>query len=298
MPQEPELALVRIGELSRRVGVSAHVLRAWETRYGLLRPQRTSGRFRLYSGSEEARIRSMQAHLAAGLSAAEAARAALAEAPASTPARAAAPGSREAADRLAALSAGLRRAFDELDEPAAQAVMDQLLAEFTVETALKDVVVPYLHELGVRWERGEVGVAQEHFASNVLRGRLTGLARGWGEGRGPHALLACPPGELHDLGLMVFGVALRRAGWSVSYLGADTPLDALVDTTERLRPDVLVLAATAPDRFTANASELSHVAQQRPLAIAGAGATRAVADDIGARLLAGDPVSAARALRA
>jgi methanogenic corrinoid protein MtbC1 len=296
MSREPELALLRIGELSRRVGVSVHVLRAWETRYGLLRPQRSSGRFRLYSGSEEARIRTMQGHLAAGLSAAEAARATLAEA-ASIPAGAATPEPAEHADRLVALLGGLRHAFDDLDEPAAQGAVDQLLAEFTVETALKEVV-HYLHDLGERWDRGEVSVAQEHFASNVLRGRLCGLARGWGDGHGLHALLACPPGELHDLGVMVFGVALRRAGWRVSYLGADTPLDALVDALDRIGPDVLVLAATAPERFTHVAGDLSRLAQRRPLAIAGAGASRAVAGDIGARLLAGDPVSAAGTLHA
>ena len=65
--------LVRIGELSRRVGVSSHVLRAWESRYGLLTPVRSSGGFRLYSDGDERRVRRMQFHLAEGLSAAEAA---------------------------------------------------------------------------------------------------------------------------------------------------------------------------------------------------------------------------------
>ena len=71
--------MLRIGELSRRVGVSDHVLRAWESRYGLLRPARSAGGFRLYSEADENRVRRMQAHLADGYSAAEAARAAVAE---------------------------------------------------------------------------------------------------------------------------------------------------------------------------------------------------------------------------
>ena len=72
-------ALLRIGELSRRVGVSDHVLRAWESRYGLLQPMRSAGGFRLYSEVDELRIHRMQAHLADGLSAAEAARTVLRE---------------------------------------------------------------------------------------------------------------------------------------------------------------------------------------------------------------------------
>ncbi|HJY97818.1 MAG TPA: MerR family transcriptional regulator, partial [Streptosporangiaceae bacterium] len=69
--------LLRIGELSRRLGVSDHVLRAWEGRYGLLQPVRSAGGFRLYSEADALRVRRMQAHLADGLSAAEAARAVL-----------------------------------------------------------------------------------------------------------------------------------------------------------------------------------------------------------------------------
>src|SRR5438270_7305780 len=80
MSSPEEQPALRIGELSRRLGVSDHVLRAWETRYGLLHPSRSAGGYRLYSDADADRIRRMQAHLAAGLSAAEAAQAVLAEA--------------------------------------------------------------------------------------------------------------------------------------------------------------------------------------------------------------------------
>ena len=70
-----------------------------------------------------------------------------------------------------------------------------------------------------------LSVGDEHFATNVIRGRLLGLARGWGRGLGPVALLACLPGEQHELGLLAFGLALRAHGWRVSYFGGDTPLE-------------------------------------------------------------------------
>ena len=71
--------VLRIGELSRRLGVSDHVLRAWDSRYGVLQPVRSAGGFRLYAEADESRVRRMQAHLARGLSAAEAAQAVLGE---------------------------------------------------------------------------------------------------------------------------------------------------------------------------------------------------------------------------
>ena len=295
---EPGDGLLRIGELSRRVGVSDHVLRAWERRYGLLKPVRSAGGFRLYSEADESRVRRMQGHLARGLSAAEAARAALGAD--EIGAGSAAGGSASVAvgrhEGLADRASALALALDELDEPAAQAVLDRLLSDFTVETVLRDVVMPYLQELGERWARGSVTVAQEHFASNLLRGRLASLARGWGYGHGPRAVLACPPGERHDLGLLVFGIALNRNGWRVGYLGADTPLEELINTAVDTSADLVVLAATTPERFAGLTEDLSRLANIVPLALAGAGAAHTMALPVGTRLLTADPVTEAERL--
>jgi MerR family transcriptional regulator, light-induced transcriptional regulator len=281
-----ESAHLRIGELSRRVGVPPELLRAWEQRYGLLRPARSAGGFRLYSATDEDRVRLMRRHLDAGVSAAQAARLALAE-----PARDA--GGETDAGGLAGPASALGNALDRLDEPGAHAALDGLLARFTLETVLRDVLLPYLHELGARWERGEVSVAQEHFASNVLRGRLLGLARGWGQSAGPRAVLACAPGELHDLPLIVFGLVLAERGWSITYFGPDTPIATIDEVLEDLRPRVVVVSATAGARLRAARQALTELGQRVPIALAGPGATDRIARATGATLLHGDPVTAA-----
>jgi MerR family transcriptional regulator, light-induced transcriptional regulator len=283
--------LVRIGELSRRLGVSDHVLRAWESRYGLLKPVRSKGGYRLYTAADESRIHRMIAHLADGLSAAEAARTVLREASAAEVDDA------PAAEHMAAEPfAALRQALDAFDEPAAQAILDRLLSDFWLTSVLRDVLVPYLAELGERWEHGTVSVAQEHFASNVIRGRLAGLARGWGSGHGPRAALACPPGELHDLALMVFGIVLNRAGWRIDYFGANTPLDELTQAADATQPNLVVLAATLTESLTPLRAGLAALARHAPLALAGAAATPRFAKTVGARLMAGDPVTEAEAI--
>jgi len=285
--------VLRIGELSRRLGVSDHVLRAWESRYGLLQPVRSAGGFRLYSEADESRVRRMRAHLAHGLSAAEAARAVLAE-DSGTPAdHGWAAGPRRTAPATGELAGDLRQALDAFDEPAAQAVLDRLMSDLSVTAVLRDVVLPYLTELGERWKSGTASVAQEHFASNLIRGRLAGLARGWGNGHGPRAVLACPPGELHDLALMVFGIVLNSNGWRIDYLGMNTPVEELTRTVEVRRPDLVVLAATLPETLEPHAAQLTALARSAPLALAGAGATPQIADAVGARLLTGDPVTEA-----
>ena len=287
--------LLRIGELSRRLGVSDHVLRAWESRYGLLQPVRSPGGFRLYSEADEARVRRMRAYLADGLSAAEAARAVLEGGTSPDPGWLAGPPAAAAAgsEPLAAL----RQALDAFDEPTAQAVLDRLMTELSLPAVLRDVVLPYLADLGERWQRGTASIAMEHFASNLIRGRLAGLARGWGSGHGPQALLACPPGELHDMALMVFGIVLNRNGWRIGYLGANTPVEELARAVGTSPPDLIVLAATSPENLEPLRSELASLAGRVPLALAGAGATAQIASATGARLMTRDPVTEAEQTR-
>ena len=285
--------LLRIGELSRRLGVSDQALRAWENRYGLLQPVRSPGGFRLYSEADEARVRQMQAYLADGLSAAEAARAAFEGGTSPDPGWLAGPPVAAGSEPLAAL----RQALDAFDEPAAQAVLDRLMTELSLPAVLRDVVLPYLADLGERWQRGTASIAMEHFASNLIRGRLAGLARGWGSGHGPQALLACPPGELHDMALMVFGIMLNRSGWRIGYLGASTPVEELARAAGTSPPDLIVLAATVPENLEPLRSELASLAGRVPLALAGAGATAQIASAVGARLMTRDPVTEAEQTR-
>jgi MerR family transcriptional regulator, light-induced transcriptional regulator len=278
---------LRIGELSKRSGVSPELLRAWERRYGLLEPARTDGGLRLYSAEDVRRVRTMQAHLQSGLSAAEAARLV----------RSGQGAAAERTDQPALQDAAeLRAALDVLDAQAAHLVLDRVLGRYTLETVLVSVVLPYLRDLGERWERGEASVVQEHFASNLLRGRLLALARGWERGVGPAALLACAPGEQHDLPLIMFGLALRAKGWRVIFLGADTPLASIAEAATDLRPALVAVSAVQADTFSRERAGLAAVARDFRVALAGAGADPALASSIGADVLAGDPVAAAAAL--
>jgi MerR family transcriptional regulator, light-induced transcriptional regulator len=301
---------VRIGELSRRVGVSTELLRAWERRYRLLDPARSPKGYRIYTPADELRVRAMQDQLGRGLSAAEAARVARRAAPPASPpggttgltqVRPAARTGRDEpapddSDAVLHYGRALQRALDSYDETDAHHVFDTMLRSLSLRTVLRDVVLPYLAELGERWDSGRVDVAQEHFASNLIRGRLAGLSLGWGHGVGPRALLACPPDEMHDLPLLIFGIALNRCGWRVTFLGTNTPLSDLEKAVRHLRPRVVVLAATTATPYYAASAGLARLGAEVQVLLAGAGATPEVAAACGATALAGDPVTEAEHL--
>jgi DNA-binding transcriptional MerR regulator len=273
----------RIGEVARRTGLSPDLLRAWERRYGVPRPLRTEGGLRLYPVEEVERLSRMRALVDGGLAPAEAARAVAVTAP--QPGR---PPLRE-------LMAALGEALERFDEGSAHAAIDRLLASFGLETVLAEALLPTLRRLGDRWASGAITVAQEHFAASLIRGRLLGLARGWGDGAGPLALLACPEQELHDLALLIFGIALWRRGWRIVFLGADTPVGTLAGTADELGPGAVVLATTVAPIPPRDAAVLRSLGRRHPLHLAGPLA-EALAPRVGGSVLRGDPIEAARAL--
>lgn len=273
---------LRIGELSQRTGVSPELLRAWQRRYGLLEPARSPGGFRLYTRADEERVRRMKDHLARGVAAAEAARLAMAP--------------EEVADgSLMSMREELRVALEAFDEAGAQRVLDGALATFTLDAMIDELLLPHLHDLGERWSDGRVTVAQEHFASNLIRARLLALARGWDAGYGPRAVLACPEGELHDLGLVLFGVALAKRGWRVTFLGANTPLETVAAAASQTNPNAVVIAASDPSYLKRDADALADLARSHRVVLAGRGAD-GIAEKIGAELYDLDPVAGAERL--
>jgi DNA-binding transcriptional MerR regulator len=289
MPEpDAERGSLRIGALSRRVGVSPAVLRAWETRYGLLDPDRSEGGFRLYSTVDEQAVRAMKRHMARGLSTAQAAEAALAEGGEAV-------GEPEIAAGAASLTDALTDSLLRYDEAGAQAILDRAFALQPLESVLTGVIAETLRRVGDGWGRGEVTVAQEHFASNIIRARLVALARGWDAGGGDAAVLACVPDELHDIGLVSFGLALWRRGWRIVFLGQSTPVADMREALAGAGATALVVHAHREELLAGSEQELGELARDARIAITGAGATPAAAARIGAEVLGGSFVEAAEA---
>ncbi len=275
----------RIKEFAAIVGVQEATLRAWERRYDLLRPERSAGGFRLYSSADERRIRSMQAHMGRGLAAAQAAVLAIAESALDivAPARP----EEQVEELLDAAEAFNATRFD--------AVLDAAFARGRLP-AIREVVLPVLAEIGLRWERADLTVGHEHFATHLIERRLLALATGWEAGRGRLAVLACPSGERHTLGLICFGLLLADYGWRIAYLGADTPVDQIVGVSESLAPDAVVLCALDSRHLTGSGEAITGLGRHHHTILAGSGASAEVARRLGVHHAGGDPAIVAQAL--
>lgn len=284
-------ALFRIGELSRRTGVSIDVIRAWERRYGLLNPSRSDSNFRMYTHDDVARLRLMLHYMRRQVAPSRAAQ--LVREAHSAPIGSN-PGIPEA-DVRKALSV-MRESLDRFEDTGVDRLLQRLIGVFTPGVVFRDVVLSYLRELGDRWERGEVSVAQEHFASFFLESWMLGCVRREMRSPARRAVLACLPDEHHSLGLTAFGVVLRDLGWSVTFLGRDTPVESVRDAADAVRADAIVLAAVRAEPLAAAAVEIAALMQSHPVVVGGPAVRRGAPGLERRRLLAPDLVIAAQTL--
>ena len=197
--------------------------------------------------------------------------------------------------------ARLWAAVDTYDGEVADATLADLIRERSLGEAVTTIVLPFLEEIGSRWQTDRLSVAHEHFASNLVRRWLSAFSGPTATevvpSGGPVILLACPPGERHDLVLLCFSLLLAEDGARTRYLGADTPMPALAAAARAAGADAVVLASTRDTAFAAEATSIANLALEHPVFVAGRGASQSVAEELRAHLLPHDPVVAVGFLR-
>lgn len=271
---------LRIGQFAQRVGVSSDVLRVWERRYGLLPPARSSGNYRLYGEREERLVREVIALRDRGV--------AIADAVAEAKARWADAGDSPASGGVDSALHAAHLAICALDEETTRATIRGAIATLGVRRALAEVVMPLLQRVGDDWESGRIGIAHEHLASHAVRREVGAVGAVEAPPNAPVVVLACPPGELHDIVLLAVGVLLSHRGISVRFLGANTPYAALHRACEQVRPDLVVLSANRHSVLEARAGAVRAISRSWPIAVGGRGVDAGLALALGATMLPPD----------
>ena len=179
-------------------------------------------------------------------------------------------------------------AVRDLDGPTVRDALLQSLLTSGVDDTVTEVVMPVLHDVGDGWERGDLGVLHEHFVSSTFRGVLGELRMPMQGDQLRTVVLACPPRELHDLPLELFGAMLHARWWRVVSLGANTPMVAVGEAVRFLEADACVLAGVRRSAFESRISSLTRLAERVPLFLAGEGALSLPTPPAGATVLPRD----------
>ncbi len=245
-------ATYSIGAVARLTGISAHALRAWERRYGLEATARSEGGSRRYNDADVERLLWIRELSAYGHALGDLARLAAPDLKRLVDDRAAAahgPGGQSARGALAHASA-LRKDFLEalaaMDLQTSERVLARAFAVFDANSAVVEVVVPLLEEIGTAWERGRLSIAHEHAASAIVRSHLGSLLRVQPDGiNEPVVVCATLAGELHEFGALCAATVAATAGWRTLYLGPSLPANEIAAAARKAGAGAVLVSAIA-----------------------------------------------------
>lgn len=284
--------------VTRRTGLSAAALRAWERRYDAVTPERTPGGQRLYSDEDIHRLTLLRQAVDGGRNIGHVATLVTEELERLVREDAAATGGGAVVPmelapfemEAPASSAGSRGAGRFLDEAVAaagrmdprelEAVLTRGAMALTPTILVDDVLVPLLRRIGLLWARGEFGPATEHIASVVVRRFLDWLVTTQeGGAAAPMMVVGTPSGQVHEFGALLAGVTAATEGWRVMVLGADLPGEDIAEAGVRKGASVVALSALVPgdqDRLVREVRALRNgLPEEVVVMIGGAGAEEA-----------------------
>lgn len=244
-PRSPDLPAHPVRVVAQRTGLSSHVLRAWERRYGVVTPVRSEGGQRLYSDADIERLGLLRALTESGYSIGQLAQLPVEELHRLDREKPAGPS--EAATAAEGIRAAASRAIERFDGPGLRHALQSAAVGLGVPRFLDDVVAPLLTEIGEQWRGGRMTIAHEHLATAAVR-QVLGWVRETAEGAGsaPMLIVATPPGQRHEGGAMLVAASAAAEGWRVTYLGADLPVREIADAVRRTRARAVALSLLHP----------------------------------------------------
>lgn len=254
----------RIHVAAELSGVRAELIRAWERRYGLPRPERTPSGYRMYTEQDVALLKRLKQLTEEGVSISEAVKL-LPQLPVERTEVKEMLAGEVSATRMEAWRSSVLAAAGAHDQGRVSAVLDQVMGALPPLKAFDDVLAPVQCEVGERWHEGRLTVVQEHLVSQVVRARVVSLLHAAPENAGArHAVLACFPDEEHEIGLQGTALRLRHSGIRVTLLGQRVPAAELGQLVADLRPDLVGLSAVTNPGEAAFAATLGQLMAALP----------------------------------
>jgi len=243
--------IYNVKAIAHQSGIMASTLRAWERRYGIPTPGRANSGYRLYSSRDIAIIRWLKAQIESGMSISQAVSllrsiqmsSSRQTQPVAT-AVAAVPVSTEIGEQLRYMQEQLTTFAMNYNEQAVEHTLSEAFALYPVEDVCTQLIQSTLISIGEGWHRGEINISVEHFFSNLMRRKLLSLFAACPPPTSSVRIVSgCAPGELHEMGILMISLFLRRRGHDVVFLGQSLGLERLGEMLQTVQPRMLLISA-------------------------------------------------------
>ncbi len=241
--------------VSQMTGLSVHVIRAWEKRYNIVKPDRTDTNRRLYSEEDIEKLKLLNEALHLGHNIGGIANLSLSELK-----KLLSKDIQSAAENRNGISSSATdinideildkslEAIKNYDAKKLESILLNASARLTQPVLIEQLVIPLVYKVGDLWHDGEIRVANEHLASSVVRSFLFNLLESYSVGNSaPVIICATPLGQEHELGALIAGVVAASSGWKVIYLGSGLPAEEIAAVVSHLEARVVALSIVYPN---------------------------------------------------
>ena len=249
-----------IQQVADVTGLSKQVIRKWEERYELVKPNRLENGYRIYSEQDVKTLLRVKALSEQGYSLKQAVVLV-----------------KEGTDlEEVELEVELKEPYVELndyvfqllekgtycDEIEINFILQQGYHHFGLERFLMQIILPFLNEVGNRWEKGEWDEYQESVSSMVVRDFLVQIRRNFHYREvAPLVMGACLPNESHEIPLHILLLQFMLKGWKTVLVGSSPAPGAIESLVQKLKPDIVLLSASTSIPFEKSPKLLSDLDQ-------------------------------------
>jgi DNA-binding transcriptional MerR regulator/methylmalonyl-CoA mutase cobalamin-binding subunit len=265
----------RIHRVAKLTGLSKDVIRVWERRFGLLKPTRGANRYRNYSDEDVALLRYLKEQLDAGGSIGELSKWGREEL--LSRARASAPRVSFVDNTFTRLLRELLSTLNPFNRVIFEKRLNGAVAVVPFEEALHGILLPLQEQVGQLWHENHIDVAIEHYVTKQIQQKIFSAMNQLPVAEfGAKVVVACPPGEEHDIAALTVAYRCRVRGCRVYYLGANVPVASLANLCGTVRPDLTIISfplALSNDKASELVQTLAReVIPTSPVAVGGHGA--------------------------
>ncbi len=232
-------------------GLTSHVIRMWEKRYGAVEPERTETNRRLYSDESIQRLIYLADLTKSGHSIGHIAN--LSDEKLSELHKSLQESNPKQAEQTgqggiyAPVIAATLTAIRNFDQYSLEKTFDKVVKEAGYSCLLEKVLIPLIHNVGELWHDGDLMAAEEHAATSFIKDYLCVSARPFSSAtNAPKLLITTPQGQLHELGATIAATQARKLGWQVIYLGTSLPPDEIAGAAEKIGARAVVLSIIYP----------------------------------------------------
>jgi DNA-binding transcriptional MerR regulator len=258
--EELRMSHFSIKAVSQATGLSVETLRAWERRYEVVRPSRDSAGRRTYSAGDVARLRLLRAATEVGHTISKLA-----------------PLTDDELAKLVQQSGGMARpmsrsasfveraieAAEASDPTGVEEILISAIALLPPNEVAHHVISPLVFEVGERWHRGDLSIAQEHMVTDIVRRLVISVSRGYlRSDNSPCLVLATMSGERHELGILLCGWLAAARRIRTHYLGSDCPAAEIARFAMEVEARAVLLSLVMPESQVASLQQLNDVAEK------------------------------------